>query len=159
MDVRWAAGFLDGEGCIQVRSRKTVRRRSYYLTLYAGQVDPRPLYALMDLFGGSVVRRTNASALARGRRKMFMWRITGRTCESALRQLLPYFIVKKRQAELALEFQDRLGIAPHHGRKLMSGEHEIRERLIAEIKAEKWQSFDDFDERMAGEAEAPPATA
>lgn len=136
-DLAWAAGFVDGEGCISVPVRTRVRnRRDYSLALYVGQVDPRPLARLKSYFGGTVVQRTS---WGRGR-PIFMWRITGTTAEKALRTLLPYLMVKAEQARLAIELRERIERYVIVGRKVDDEETTARMALVDAIKASKWRS-------------------
>ena len=46
-DLEWAAGFLDGEGCVQFSKHK-------HLNLTAAQVEKEPVDRLIGLFGGAV---------------------------------------------------------------------------------------------------------
>lgn len=136
LDLAWAAGFFDGEGCISAPVRVRVRnRRDYSLSLYVGQVDPRPLMRLRSYFGGEVVPRTS---WGKGR-PIFMWRVSGTTAEATLRLLLPYLMVKEEQARLALELRDRIGRYVRVGPRVTEVETEARMALVAAIKADKWQ--------------------
>ena len=135
--LAWAAGFIDGEGCIQAPVRLRERnRRGYGLSLYVGQVDPRPLHRLADTFGGLVYPKSRQSG---ERRQMFMWRVTGLTAADALSALLPYLLVKREQAELALQLRERITSYVQVGRKVDDAETEARLSLVAAIKADKWR--------------------
>ena len=138
-DLAWAAGFVDGEGCISTPVRRRDRnRRDYSLSLYVGQVDPRPLQRLQGYFGGTVVSR---ASWGRGR-PIFMWRVSGTTAEAALRTLLPHLMVKAEQARLALELRDLISSYPQKGRKGRSVDPvttAARMALVDAIRADKWQ--------------------
>lgn len=139
LDLAWAAGFFDGEGCISIPTRVRSRNRhGYTLSLYVGQVDPSPLRRFQSLFGGTVVTKKSGPF---ARRTMFMWRITGSTAFAALRQLHPYLTVKRSQADLALEFKDGMPENTRVGRRLDPLEMDRRDDIIARIKAAKWQTF------------------
>lgn len=136
-DLAWAAGFVDGEGCIQTTVRMRSRnRRDYILGLYVGQVDPRPLYRLSELFGGVVYPKSSGPT---ERRPMFMWRVTGSTAEATLRALLPFLLVKREQADLALQLRDRIADYVKVGRRVDDHETEARLALVAAVKADKWR--------------------
>ena len=49
---------------------------------------------------------------------MFMWRINGRKAEAALRLLLPYLLVKREQAELAIQLRERITAYVRVGRSV-----------------------------------------
>jgi hypothetical protein len=106
-DLAWAAGFIDGEGCISVIKRKTGqskagRRYEYHqLNINVPQIDKAPLDKLQKMFGGMV----RANKAIGNRRPSFVWTIHSRIAYNTLIQLIPYLIVKQREAELALQFQ------------------------------------------------------
>lgn len=92
----WAAGFIDGEGCISVVrcTHKGVAREQVQLLLDVGQSKREPLDHLVELFGGRV-RSVRLGA--------FGWRLYGQKAGRVLEAVLPYLIVKRRQATLGLE--------------------------------------------------------
>jgi hypothetical protein len=103
--IIWAAGFLDGEGCIAVSSNRAGRAsRSLILSLQASQVNPQPLHRLVELFGGSIAARSGRGI----RRDHYTWRIAGATAARALRDVEPHLTVKRQEAQLGLRFQDGL---------------------------------------------------
>lgn len=98
--VIWAAGFLDGEGCISIIRRnkhkdKIVEHYSLQITVFQNIKDP--LDVLAALFEGSVRRRDSG----------WIWLLTGRATISALEELIPFLLVKRTQAEAAILFQSR----------------------------------------------------
>jgi hypothetical protein len=97
-ELAWAAGFFDGEGCI------TVFKSTLYgpkLNVSIGQVVKAPLQVLHDMFGGTLYWKE-----AYGSHKSGIWMLEWRDgkSESFLKSILPYLVVKRSQAELALEF-------------------------------------------------------
>ena len=152
-DIAWAAGFIDGEGCVSTPVRMRSRnRRDYSLALYVGQVDPRPLLRLRAYFGGEVVPRTSRN----GGRPIFMWRVTGNTAEVALRVLLPFLMVKEEQARLAIALRDRIKSYVVVGRKVDDLETAERMALVEAIKAAKWRHHS-LPGEAAGTISAPAA--
>lgn len=135
MDVAWAAGFIDGEGCIRIETsfaNKDRRRPIAMLRVSCGQSVNRPLEKLEELFGGTL---TSHPARGLGYGTSYMWSIAARKAADCLSKLVPYLVVKKRQAELALEFQ--LILRPRSDRKRLLTDDEIRSRLffVNEIRA------------------------
>jgi hypothetical protein len=98
MRVVWAAGFLDGEGYVGITRTlyKPLNRYNYHAVLHAGQNARFPLDELAELFGGNVCRKQD--------RETYQWRLDGKKTVAALQQLVPYLILKRRQAELVIEF-------------------------------------------------------
>lgn len=105
-EIAWAAGFIDGEGtiCIQRRTREK-RNREYAVALTAENTDPAALLLLMKLFGGYVYQRSIRRKHHFGKRPIFSWKAHRGNIGSVLKALLPYLILKKPQAELALAFE------------------------------------------------------
>jgi hypothetical protein len=104
-DIAWAAGFIDGEGCIYLK-RSGARQRGgglrYQPKLVVGNTAIEPLRKLRDLFGGSLYQRRPA----RGRHKAcWAWELGGgKQVGAALLAMLPYLVNKKAEAEVLLEF-------------------------------------------------------
>ena len=120
--VIWAAGFFDGEGCVYIQHRKNTN--VYFLKVMAVQKAIEPLNILLALFGGSVNKRRTAPA---------MWSTSTRMAERALQELLPFLLVKRKEAELALRFQSRMGRAFSKG--LSKQEVAAREKLRKQLSA------------------------
>ena len=99
----YAAGFMDGEGCIYiggVHGRKP-HRVMYAVRVGIGQDDIRPLLYIEGLWGGSINPgpvRSNGKCSSR-------WTVTAAKAAVFLVDILPYLIVKREQAKLALELQ------------------------------------------------------
>lgn len=112
----WAAGFMDGEGSIYVRSVHSKAghptwRRSYAIAISLGQDDIRPLIVLRALWGGSIApQRIRANGKCN-----CAWTLTAKSAASFLADIRPYLQVKGEQADLALEMQSsKKNLGPHH---------------------------------------------
>lgn len=112
----WArlAAYLDSEGHIRVVTKFQVTKgRRYlldYLSIDVANTDPRLAEWLRARFGGHVaVSRQNDSRW----RSCHHWRIGSAQAADVLRGALPYFVLKREQAEIALAFhatQRRRGV-------------------------------------------------
>lgn len=98
--LAWAAGFIDGEGCIgaQLGAHRVGRRDHFQVFLDIAQVRPAPLFEMQTLFGGTVYRRRNWHG------EIHCWRLYGEKAGVVLRAVLPCLIAKRRQADLVLEY-------------------------------------------------------
>lgn len=103
-ELAWAAGFIDGEGCISVVrcTQAGVTREQVQLLLDVAQVRPEALHKLVRLFGG----RIRLGGPGKG---IYYWRLYGRKAGTVLSLVLPYLVTKRRQGELALELVSMLG--------------------------------------------------
>lgn len=89
IDLAWAAGLIDGEGCIMIRGSVAVDVQSTSRHL---------IQRLHDILGG---RCSVESRRTRQNRAVFRWRIYGQEAVAALDHLLPFLVEKKKQAQLA----------------------------------------------------------
>jgi len=141
-ELGWAAGILDGEGCIGIYGRAG-RRTDGGLGLHAlvsvGNTDFRMILKLKDLFGG------NISSLQRdsrpNRRAAITWRTSGRHAGRVLERVLPFLVVKREQAEVALAFIATMRM----GGRLSQEVKDERDHL--RTKAQSLKRFD-FSERQ-----------
>lgn len=120
----WAAGFFDGEGCISIIQHKSTLRR--YLQVTAAQADLRPLRILQALFGGRLKPHKQST-----NRPVFFWTTSCRQASNALSEMLPYLVVKKDQADCALEFSATIGLGRKATPELRQQREEFRKRLAA----------------------------
>ena len=101
-DLAWAAGIIDGEGCIILvrhKASKTRKTDSWLLRVDVGNCDARMLKKFLTLFGGHVVKK-----LAPSSKHMPQWRwyCNGKNAVNVLQSILPYLVCKREQAEVAL---------------------------------------------------------
>lgn len=101
----WAAGFFDGEGCISLyRSPPGEYGRkswTHALKVIVNQKARRPLRKLQEMFPNSTLRYIASH-------DYHDWTIHSRHAVEFLQAVMPYLLVKKYEAELALAFQELL---------------------------------------------------
>lgn len=104
MNIAYVAGFLDGEGCIYINDS----------TLYVitAQCNKEVLDKCKESFGGGVYEHISEQKRQKTNwRRSWQWRVWNKGAADLLEACLPYLIVKKEEAELALKFwkaEDRL---------------------------------------------------
>jgi LAGLIDADG endonuclease len=103
-DLAWAAGFLDGEGCITIiRVSNRYSSGTYYvISLQVTQRVRKPLDKLANMFGGEV-RRHNLKQ----RGGYWYWYRYGNNALEILEKVLPFLVLKEAQAKIAIDFQLR----------------------------------------------------
>lgn len=94
-ELAWSAGFFDGEGCILANRSGA----SFSLRAKVSQVVPEPLEQLRRWFGGNIWYEK-----AYGRS---VWTVSGYKARLFLRAILPYLVVKRDRATLALSVTPR----------------------------------------------------
>lgn len=94
----YIAGIIDGEGCIIATSDPKV-------TFHVGVVhtSTRLLNYLQKTTNSGSVYNATPSTL--GSKPVYEWRVGSDDASCLLLMLLPYLIVKKEEAEVALEFR------------------------------------------------------
>ncbi len=136
--IDWArlAAYIDGEGCITIKSVHGAReasRRVMYVDINVTNTDVRLTAWLQQTFGGSVYlnhgNRGNvkwAPAAA--------WNVASKYAAEILANCLPYFIIKRDQADVALAFQSTILPGRPYGVKgrpaeLIAKQHAFKEEL------------------------------
>ncbi|MCI0562416.1 MAG: LAGLIDADG family homing endonuclease [Nitrososphaera sp.] len=101
IDLAYCAGLIDGEGCItflktaHMPRRDGIRGTQYTARLHVGMREEAALLKLRDVLGGRINIAKDGKA--------FMYRWFAVDVSDTLRKLIPYLVVKKSQALIALE--------------------------------------------------------
>lgn len=108
IDLAWAAGFIDGEGCVHIQRNCETRRSSarfvtYKLVLNLTGRDRRALDRCTTLFGGRV--RSFRKAYYPAVVYYTLDLVSDRAC-AALKLVLPYLVNKAEIARLGIEFHE-----------------------------------------------------
>lgn len=132
VDLAYAAGFIDGEGCVYVRVQKRASGRPAHVPcITVCNTVLAPLEFLRTLFGGKIFYQRRKKACWRN---VWVWTLPGSKVGPALRLLRPYLRIKGAQADVLLELVERLN--PNRGGPALSDDEvaarqEITERLVA----------------------------
>ena len=114
--IAYLAGLLDGEGTINI---SLAHQKHFFLTVAITGINR----ALMDWFKdtvGGYIRTANRAKI--GHQTCYSWTLCSIQAANFLKLLLPYLRLKKKQAELAIEFQDSM----HLGQPLSDERHAKR---------------------------------
>lgn len=142
MDVldSYVAGFFDGEGCISSQESwipgKYEKFPRINLQISITNTDKEVLNLIRGRFGGQISKHTKKTG-----KLCYAWKLTGKDkMRVFLLSVLPYLIVKKEQALLALEFIDtlrkeNLGCVP-----LPKEVHELRYKIHLALRKRKSKS-------------------
>jgi len=115
--LAYAAGLMDGEGCIQILRWYSKKNKRHYhrLDVSIGQKDMRPLLWLKEHFGGRIQDNWTI------KKKTFAhWKLTDKNAEIFLRLIRPYLILKGEQADVAFAY--RLTIKKKMGNMRVTGQ-------------------------------------
>jgi phage N-6-adenine-methyltransferase len=103
----WAAGIIDGEGCIHIRrnaATETTRHKSdiYDLILKVTMTDEETVRRLQIVFGvGTVTVDENRGE---GNRPAYSWTCRSAAASEVLQRVYPFLVTKRVEAMYALEF-------------------------------------------------------
>ena len=91
VDIAWAAGFIEGEGCFK---RTNLKQTKLGQSITATQVHKPPLEKLQALFGGSLMlrneRRENQSGI-------WVWAVSGKNARALMALLHPYMSPRRQE--------------------------------------------------------------
>lgn len=137
LSIEYLAGFFDGEGYITFSSRSG-GKSTRYLVIGVSNCNKNVIDAVQESFGGSshVMHKPKPE---RGHRGSWQWKCCSNVAYDLLIQMLPYLIVKKEEAEIAIEFQQRRRANKNLGmsRSLSDIDREIDNQLWLKLKEAK----------------------
>lgn len=94
----YLAGIIDGEGCLRIGHSRTENK--FYARICVGMVEKEVTDLLKDTFGGYVVEEKLKTG-----RTIYRWNLCNADgIETALNEISPFLIVKRKQADLLLDY-------------------------------------------------------
>ena len=124
-DIAYTAGVIDSDGWIIMASTPS----SYRIAMGIKQQKPEAIELASELFGGNV-RISKPDEHRFSQEPAYVWIISGRMALAALEEMANFLRIKRRQAMLAIEYQNSLNAwgAVHGRSKVPQEELERRER-------------------------------
>jgi len=132
----WAyiAGLMDTDGSFMISKRmKGTKSPAYTAKISYGEIDSRPCAFIKNCFKyGKIVMKDNDNT-KEGR---FVWELVVKDQICAfIQKVLPYLLVKKRNAEIVLKFCENMKpMTEGHRFGIPKGELEFRESCFQELK-------------------------
>ena len=127
--LAYVAGLMDGEGSIVIAVSKPSSKNgrkipSHFLQVGIINTNREIINWLHDTFGGHISDNSHSTS-RHNRRPCWAWRIMCNQAKEFLEKIYPFLKIKKQQAKLAIEFQEkRRGLT---GRKSITME-QLKER-------------------------------
>ena len=112
-DLAYCAGLLDGEGCLTISKR--TQKNTFQMRVEIVNTNKEVLEWVKGMFGGSVIVRMRPGKYGNNK-ESFVWLADTRRAASFLRLIKPYVKIKRRQLEIALDFQRTIRHETGHGR-------------------------------------------
>jgi len=124
MTPEYAAGFFDGEGCVNCSSS----RNNSFVRILVVNTNIDVLKAFQAVWGGDI--NTNTKTKAHWK-QAYTWRLQHKAATNFLTEILPFLIVKRQQAEAAIAFND---LRPGKGSKWTEESKVIANALFDKIR-------------------------
>jgi len=124
ISAQYAAGFMDGEGCINVSSC----RSTLFIRVLIVNTNKEILELFQQRWGGDIKENKRHKA---NWKVTYTWRVSHVTCLNFLKDIYPFLIVKKKQAEAAFIFFDN---KPGKGKRWTESGLEEANKAINQIK-------------------------
>jgi hypothetical protein len=138
MNLSYIAGFFDGEGSVTIQKQKYKSRNRNGLQLFLyikiSNIDKDILEKIRAFFGTGYVCSNGRPK--KNQRKSWQWQASATNALLVLKKLRPFMILKTRQVDLAIQFQERLNCHKHRPSRIVSIEElSYRKKIKAEISA------------------------
>ncbi len=127
IELSYLAGFFDGEGTVNI-SRPKSSRMPHTLYVSIANTDLEVIKKLPSIFGGSTYMKKRVES---HHRPLMVWSAPALSGQGFLKAVLPYLKIKKRQAEIAIEFQ---GTKVCHSGQLTQEIIKRRDGMVDELR-------------------------
>jgi hypothetical protein len=104
LQLAYLAGVIDSDGCIailrhQARESNQSIRPTYDLKIIINQADGGAINYIRGIYGGTVTSQFSYAGTI-----IYTWRLNHEKSGELCKQLIPYLRIKKKQAEIAVQF-------------------------------------------------------
>lgn len=114
-DLSYIAGIIDGEGCITILKRKRLNEKIFYiLSLSIGNTEIKLLKWILKNVGGHICKRP--TQYKKYYRRYWIWTMYANNVASLLNKVMPYLIIKSKQAKIAISFQKHITDTDRRGK-------------------------------------------
>lgn len=130
----YAAGIIDGEGCVSLFYRHKENGRRYVTpSIQVSNTNKTLLDFLQNSFGGRVVPVKTSRP---NRKPCWCWVVYAKTAMSILRAIYPFLLVKKPQADILMAIDGQRDERGKRIRKnLTPADFEANEKAVKAIRA------------------------
>ena len=95
IDIAWAAGFLEGEGCFRWTAPLNQKGKAYgYAEIKASQNERDPLDKLVEIFGGKVRKEIKKEKSSQG--YIYTWQVSADKCISIIGDIYKYMSIRRQ---------------------------------------------------------------
>lgn len=128
-DLAWAAGIVEGEGCITLYKSRTNSGMAYVMKITVVNTSLPMLKELLHIFkrGYIGVRRLRSAR----HKQTWHWEVTTKNAEAVLLALQPYIRTKREQCRLALLSRALINL---HGNNRRNKNRKTLDRLLLRMQ-------------------------
>ena len=104
--ISYLAGLVDGEGYVGIKKSKHPKHcpsPTYHERIQIRMINEPAIKLFKDVFGGNYYKETNKSKY--GGKPLYCYQVSDLAAAKTLKILLPYLIIKERQAKLCLKLR------------------------------------------------------
>lgn len=138
----YMAGIMDGEGMFYIGNYSGNRKngdKHFQTVIAVASTDKCLIDWLYNVFGGGIGQYTPKQLSKNSRKQVYRWQATSNRLLHICEVILPYLVIKKRQAEIMIEirstYNDEHNIkGRQHVQNLPKGILELRQQLMDELK-------------------------
>lgn len=143
VSLEYVAGFFDGEGTvlIQKASAKSHSGARYWLVISLYNTHKGVMDKIQKVIGGHVIFHAGGAV----RKQHYRLALYTRQAYHLLKSLLPYLVVKKKQAEIAIAFAEYTTKFRYSGIRHNPEVIAFQDKCYAEIKRSHWNQGANLD--------------
>lgn len=107
-DFAWAAGIIDGEGYVTVRTQKDNRNGKPYVhpQITVNMTHEPTILRLREIFGVGSFSKLNIPPQFPTRKQAWRWSAVCRHADVVARKILPYSLTKREEVEAIIAHYD-----------------------------------------------------
>jgi len=126
--LAYAAGIIDGEGCVQYIAHRPKDRIGVrgYVRVSVGNTDLRLIGWLYEHFEGHVTSRPKQK---QAHKQSYDWVIASNKAIEFLKTVIPYMVIKKERSQYLVENAIALRHSTRHSVEFDRGRLELKERM------------------------------
>lgn len=140
-DLAYAAGYIDGDGCLYIGSYSNSNKIIYEYSIQVSSVKKESCDWLKNKFGGSIRTKEKEG----NRRTPYVWTIKNKECIELAHAIRPYLVEKQYECDIFIEFA--LTITQNNFQPLK--EEGINDRLALIEKMRTYRHKEGFIEKNA----------
>jgi len=156
-DIDWArlAAYIDGEGSISIHTNRGQtalgKSRNHELVVHVTNTDPRLVVWIFETFGVGLAYQKPLSPsiialMGKGKpwRQVHIWQVGAKSAALILEGCLPFFVIKREQAEIAIAFQKTkvLHNCGRRGDRTPDNVIQMREQMAHEVRQLKHVNYE-----------------